>query len=130
MNAKIANQIISNYPQFLNKKEAEAVLHHHTIIELSNRTDAIVHYKERKLYRDRGLLSKDLEVLTMLSQGYDHFQIQVARRILETHGDAIPFQQCDACGEVIPTRALEVPCEACLKEGKTVSIDSRPRRYA
>jgi formylmethanofuran dehydrogenase subunit E len=130
MNAKIASHIIAHYPQFLSKKEAEAVLHHHTIIELSNRRDAVVHYKERKLYRDKGLLSKDLEVLTMLSQGYELFQIQVARRILEAHGDAITVTQCEECGEVFSLPAREVPCVTCRQTGKAISLDSRPRRYA
>jgi formylmethanofuran dehydrogenase subunit E len=130
MNAKIASHIIKSYPQYLNKKEAEAVLHHNTIIELASRKDAAVHYKERKLYRDKGLLSKDLEVLTMLSQGFEYFQIQVARRILERHAESIAFTQCHTCGEVTSAMGLEVPCSECLSEGRTVSIDSRPRRYA
>lgn len=115
MNAKLAKHILENHVHLLTPKEAAAELHHRTIVELSNHNQTEVHYKDRKALRDRGLLSKDLEVLTMLSHGYDHFQRTVAQRILNDHPGVVDVSACEECGEPRSGQAKEVRCDECVK---------------
>ena len=129
MNAKLAKHILENYVHLLSPKEAAAELHHRTILELSNHNQVEVHYKDRKALRDRGLLSKDLEVLTMLSLGYEHFQRTVAERILSEHPGIVDITACSECGEM-HVAGKEVHCEECIKNGTTRLNTLKSVRYA
>jgi hypothetical protein len=113
MNAKLARYILDHYVHLLTPKEAAAVLHHRTILELSGHNQTDVHYKDRKALRERGLLSKDLEVLTMLSQGYERFQLKTAQRILDEHPGLVDVKFCTDCGDPISGKAKDNRCEDC-----------------
>ena len=130
MNAKLAQHILENYIHLLTPKEAAAELHHRTIVELSNHNQTEVHYKDRKALRDRGILSKDLEVLTMLSQGYDHFRRTVAQRILSEHPGVVDLTACSDCGEMNASAGKEVRCEECMSHDPTHVTMLKSVRYA
>jgi hypothetical protein len=130
MNAKLAQHILENYVHLLTPKEAAAELHHRTILELSNHNQTEVHYKDRKSLRDRGILSKDLEVLTMLSQGYDHFRRTVAQRILNEHPGIVDLTACSNCGHLMSTTGNEIRCEDCLSREATNVSMLKSVRYA
>ena len=130
MNAKLAQHILENYVHLLTPKEAAAELHHRTIVELSNHNQTEVHYKDRKALRDRGILSKDLEVLTMLSQGYDHFRQTVAQRILSDHPGIVDLTACSTCGHQLASAGKEIQCEACMSREATHVGMLKSVRYA
>jgi hypothetical protein len=130
MNATLAKYILENYVHLLTPKEAAAELHHKTILELSQHNQTEVHYKDRKAMRDRGLLSKDLEVLTMLSLGYEQFQLDVAVRILNEHPGLVDLTPCAECGDGMLQPAKEVRCEECMKRESTRIGALKSVRYA
>ena len=51
----------------------------------------------------RDLLSRDLEVLRLASEGIDAFMLRTAQRIIDEHGNQIVFNHCPRCGALAKT---------------------------
>ena len=56
-----------------------------------------------KIYREKGWLTSDQSVLDLLKDGYDNFELNVAKRILSQNSDKVYFNNCPKCNNLART---------------------------
>ncbi|NML40336.1 hypothetical protein HHL17_24275 [Chitinophaga sp. G-6-1-13] len=54
-------------------------------------------------YRDLGWITANENVLTLLEDGFDKFEMEVAMRMQYQHGDKITFNRCPQCNGLART---------------------------
>ena len=83
MNEETVQYIITYFSYLLTAKEKLAIKHTRSTLKLdrsgSHKSTLI------RIYREKGWLSEDQEVLDLLKGGYANFELMVAQRILEEH---------------------------------------------
>lgn len=95
-----ATYILNYFPNLLNEKERLARRHAWALQKLN----------KPRLMEDQGpsfkknnWISDDPGILTLLKNGYDHFIINVATRILEENADKVFLNTCPKCGKLART---------------------------
>ena len=109
MDIEKAEYIINNYSKLLSSEEKMALRHTHSVIKLG---DAIDNPAVKYIYYRNGWITKDKSVLALLINGFDNFQIQTAKRILEQNAGKVFFNNCPQCGKLART-PLAKQCRFC-----------------
>jgi hypothetical protein len=99
LNQELANYIITYFGELLTVQEKAALKHQHSLIKLEGDENE----QRTKLYYRQGWLSKDAEVLDLLSAGPDHFLIKCAGRILKERPDKVYLNFCPKCNKLART---------------------------
>lgn len=100
MDIETAKYIITYFSNLLSQEESIAIKHTNScFIKGDDFENPII----KSLYLKHGWLTKDQKVLHLLLNGYDNFQIQTAKRILEQNPDKVFFNNCTKCGKLART---------------------------
>jgi hypothetical protein len=85
--------------KFYTEKENKAAWHQFAMDKSKNGTViAFVNH-----FTERGLLSTDKEVLTLLDKGFQNYKLNVAERIWAQHKDELELNLCPGCGKIART---------------------------
>ena len=100
MDIEKAEYIINYFSNLLSREEQIAIKHTNSCII---RGDDFDNPQIRNFYLKHGWITEDQKVLQLLLNGYDNFQIQTAKRILEQNPDKVFFNNCSNCGNLART---------------------------
>lgn len=100
MDLEKAQYIINYFSELLSIEERSAIRHTNHSIKTE---DSLDNPRVRNIYVKHGWISEDQKVLHLLLNGYDNFQIQIAKRILDQNADKVFFNNCLKCGKLART---------------------------
>lgn len=100
MDIEKAEYIINHFSKLLSSEEQMAIKHTHSVIKLGGEFD---NPTIKNIYHKNGWITKDKSVLQLLMNGFDNFQIQTAKRILEQNPDKVFLNNCPQCGKLART---------------------------
>ena len=109
MDKETAQYIVRFHDALLTMKEQQGIRHHSSTVKLQDREDG------RKAYKKVGWLSDNSGVLQLLKDGYDHFLIETAKRIMSEHPDKVHLNHCPKCGRLARTPKSR-QCRYCLHD--------------
>ncbi|WP_448697853.1 hypothetical protein ACFGVR_13680 [Mucilaginibacter sp. AW1-3] len=95
--AEKANHIINYYSGLLTPNEKRALTQHMTSLKFADDKERL-----EKYYR-MGRLVNTPEVLDLLSEGYNQFVLNCAKRILTETPEKVFFNNCPQCGKLART---------------------------
>jgi hypothetical protein len=98
---EIAKYIINYFHQLLSKEEKMAIRHWGYTYKLEHATHQ--GRKMEEVYRENGLLTSDPDVLDLLKDGYEAFELNVANRVLSDSADSVYFNNCPHCRKLART---------------------------
>lgn len=107
-----AKYIVTYFSKLLTEQERLAIRHTHSMIKLGLDTDPTIKPKALKIYKKAGWLSEDESILNLIKDGYDTFEITVAKRILNRHKESVFLNTCPDCGKLART-PLAKQCRFC-----------------
>ena len=96
-----AKYIVDYFSHLLSDEEKLAVRHTVSKIKLcspASNTAALT-----RIYKERGWLTENQSFLDLLKDGYDNFQMLVAKRILSEHSDQVFLNNCPNCDKLART---------------------------
>ena len=99
LDQETANYILTYFSKLMTPEESTALRHQRSLIKL----EGYENERHTKLYYKQGWLSKDAEVLDLLSAGPDEFIIKCAERILREHHDEVYLNLCPKCNKLART---------------------------
>lgn len=97
MDKETANYIIKYYPKLLNPAEAMAIRHYSSTFKMKGAPN------REAIFLEKGWLTNDPDVLDLLKDGYDTFELRTATRMLSEHADQICINKCPKCGRLART---------------------------
>lgn len=97
--------ILGYFGHFMTKDEALAFRHYSSTYKLkhSQNKDKTRNQTRKKMFYERGWLSKEPNILSLLANGIDEFREKTAMRILKEHEKEIYFNNCPECGSLART---------------------------
>ncbi|MFD2967753.1 hypothetical protein [Sphingobacterium bambusae] len=101
MDNERAKYIIGYFSNLLSSVERMAIKHTTSTYKINNSTSD--NTSLTKVYRERGWLTSDQNVLDLLKDGYDNFELNVANRILNQDSDKVFFNNCPKCNKLART---------------------------
>lgn len=101
MNNETTRYIIAYFSSLLTETEKKAMRHSQSLIKLDD--DISENSSRANFYYKRGWLSKDKEVLDLLKDGYETFELNVAERIMRETPEKVYFNNCPECGQLART---------------------------
>jgi len=96
-----AKYIINYFSNLLTVAERIAIKHTHSKYILENSTSD--NSTLTRVYQEKGWLTSDQTVLDLLKDGYDNFELNVAKRIISQSIDKIFFNNCKKCKKLART---------------------------
>lgn len=96
-----AHYVLKYFPRLLTLDEGMAIKHAMSLQKLSNSNHD--HSTLTKIYQEKGWLSTDQNVLDLLKEGYEQFEVDVANRILAQHPEKVFLNNCPQCGKLART---------------------------
>jgi hypothetical protein len=100
MDKATASYILKFFPRLLLESENKALTHHRYAAKLEGNISGQSLDHRREMYYRRGLMSRDPEVLSLLENGYDSFELKTGERIVKDNNNAIYFNNCPNCGKL------------------------------
>ena len=101
MDNETARYIINYFSNLLSDHEKMAIKHANSQYKLENTSGDQV--KMGKVYLERNWLTTDQSVLSLLNDGYDQFELNVATRILSQNPSKVFFNNCPKCAKLART---------------------------
>lgn len=83
----------------MTEKESRAWRHWSTMFKMGNDPKPA----RIRISLEKGWLTEDPEVLSLLESGYDQFEINTAKRILNENINAVFLNNCPKCGRMTRT---------------------------
>lgn len=99
MDKETAEYIVTYFFSLLPEKEKLAWKHHSSILKLEDNNNP----KTLEIYKRKGWITDDQGVLDLLKLGYDNFEINTAKKIIENHPDKVFFNECPKCKKLART---------------------------
>jgi ribosomal protein L32 len=94
-----ANYIMRYFSSLMTVKESKAWKHWSTMSKMGeNPKPARI-----RLSLERGWLTEDPEIIDLLKDGYDQFELKTAKRILKDNEDLVNLNNCPNCGRLTRT---------------------------
>lgn len=109
MDIEKAEYIINYFSELLTLEERLAIRHTHHSIKVD---DSLDNPRLRNIYLKHGWITEDQKMLHLLINGFDNFQIQTAKRILEQNAGKVFFNNCPQCGKLART-PIAKQCRFC-----------------
>jgi hypothetical protein len=106
MDKELTRYIIVYFSHLMTDKESRALRHLNSKekLDLSNQRSNDLGKEQRiKMYKEKGWLSEDVEVLALLDNGDNEFIDRTAERILNDNKDKIQINNCPNCGQLART---------------------------
>ncbi|MBI3233097.1 MAG: hypothetical protein HYZ42_03500 [Bacteroidetes bacterium] len=101
MNLETARYIIRHFPNLLTGAEKMAIKHTTSLHKIEN--SQYNNPNKIKIYLDQGWLTTDQNILDLLKDGYDSFELNVAYRIISQNPEKIFFNNCPKCDKLART---------------------------
>lgn len=101
MDLETAKYIVENFSGLLTGREQLAI--HHTMSSLKLQHSNANNFNATMIYREKGWINKDQDVLDLIKDGYDAFEIRVASRISMEYGDKVFLNNCPKCNRLART---------------------------
>ena len=98
--------IINYYSHLLTTKEKMVLKHQQSLYKLDNsdgRETQEQNQRRTAMYINRGWLSTDEEVLDLLKEGYESFEIKIATKLLAEYPEKVFLNNCPNCGRLART---------------------------
>ena len=108
MDKDTAQYIVTYYSSLMSEDEKLAWKHHSSILKLENNDNP----KTIEIYKKKGWISEESEVLKLLEKGYDNFELETAKKILERYPEQIFLNKCQMCEKLART-PLAKQCRFC-----------------
>lgn len=99
MDNEKANYIISHFRHLMTTQEKLAWRHYASTLKLSGNDNPTM----TKMYKMKGWLSDDPNVLDLLQNGYDDFEKNTAKRILINNHEEVFLNNCPKCNKLART---------------------------
>ncbi|WP_206075179.1 hypothetical protein [Mangrovimonas spongiae] len=99
MNNETARYIIIHFPNLLTERERIAIRHQNTLSKLADKQDP----RRIEIYKGKGWLTDDPEVLELLKDGYNKFELATAQRIMDESSDQVFLNTCPKCNRLTRT---------------------------
>ena len=96
MDKEIVNYIINLYSRFFTENELKAHRHLNSLIKLDGESENSSRYI---IYKRKGWINSDFEVLELIKNGENKFYLDTANRILLEHKNEIFFNNCPICNK-------------------------------
>ncbi|QIL38363.1 hypothetical protein G7074_03155 [Pedobacter sp. HDW13] len=110
MDQDTAKYIVTYFSKCLTAEERLAIRHTHSLIKLGLDTDPAITPSALNIYKKAGWLTENKSILNLLKDGYDSFEIRVAKRILNQ--EKIFLNNCPDCGKLARTPSAK-QCRFC-----------------
>lgn len=101
MDSEKANYIFTYFSHLLNENEKFAFKHYTSLIKLGEITSE--NENRLRIYKEKGWISSDENILDLLKDGYEAFEINVAKRILKDDYEKVFFNNCPKCEKLART---------------------------
>lgn len=101
MNKETIRYIIVYFSRLMTEIERKVMRHSQSLIKLNY--DISENSSSANLYYKHGWLSKDSEVLDLLNEGYEAFELNLAQRIMREASEKVYFNNCPKCGQLART---------------------------
>ncbi|GAB4056504.1 hypothetical protein [Spirosoma litoris] len=115
MDKETVSYIINYYSHLLNTKEKLVLRHQQSLYKLDNsdgRETEEQNQRRKAMYVSRGWLSTDKDVLDLLKDGYEAFEVKVAAKLLAEFPEKVFLNNCPNCGRLART-PLARQCRFC-----------------
>lgn len=106
----------------MDKETASYIRNYFSSLMTENEMLALKHYmytyktednpRMRKVMIERGWISERSEIKAYLKDGYDEFELNVARRIMRESPEKVFLNNCPKCGKLVRT-PLAKQCRYC-----------------
>lgn len=103
MDQDTAKYIVNYFSNLLTAEERLAIRHTHSIIKLGLDSGQVNNPKTINVYKKAGWLSEDQDILMLLQDGYDSFELTVAERILLQNPEVVFLNKCPNCSKLART---------------------------
>lgn len=104
MDQETAKYIVNYFPKLLTDLERLAIKHSHSIIKLGlDETKINIHHPSVNIYKNAGWISENIEILDLLQNGYDYFEVRVAERIMKESKEKVVLNYCPSCNKLART---------------------------
>ncbi|WP_370089771.1 hypothetical protein [Ekhidna sp.] len=100
MDKETARYIVIHFANLLTENEATARRHLNSIEKLGEANEDDTKWR---LYKEKNWISEDPEVLKLVKNGYDEFELNAAGRIMLEAGNKIYLNKCPNCGKLART---------------------------
>jgi hypothetical protein len=97
MDKETARYIINHFGTWMNIEEKQAWKH--AIYSSKSRNNP----RMQDLMIERGLMSQRKEVIELLKDGYEAFELQVAERMVRDHPEKVVLNYCPICDKLART---------------------------
>jgi hypothetical protein len=91
MNQETANYIITYFSNLLTNIEKLALKHYRHSYKTADDP------KMRRMLTDKGWISTEPEILDLLKNGYEEFELNIARRIMTENPEKVFLNHCSVC---------------------------------
>jgi hypothetical protein len=108
MDQKTANYIITYYSNLMTESDKIAWKHYSSTIKLAGSNNAEL----LDMYKRKGWISEDEEILILLENGYDNFELNTAKKILQNFPEEVFLNNCQKCGKLARTPTAK-QCRFC-----------------
>lgn len=108
MNKETAHYVVTYYFSLMSEEEKLAWKHHSSILKLEDNVNS----KTIEMYKRKGWISEENEILKLLEKGYENFERETAKKIFEKHSNQIFFNNCPKCKKLART-PLAKQCRFC-----------------
>ena len=99
MDKETAQYIVTYFFNLLPYKEKLAWKHYSSILKLEDNENP----KTIEMYKRKGWITDDQEILELLEKGYDNFEMETAKKILEKYPTQIFLNKCPKCNKLART---------------------------
>ncbi|MBB1140635.1 hypothetical protein [Myroides sp. WP-1] len=99
MDKETAHYIVTYFFHLLPYKEKLAWKKYSTILKLESNQNS----KGMRMYKSKGWITDDLEIQTLLEKGYENFELETAKKIVERYPTQIFLNTCPKCGKLTRT---------------------------
>lgn len=107
--------IIKYFSHLLNTNEKMVIKHQQSLYKLDNadgRETEEQNQRRTAIYLNRGWLSTDKNVLNLLKDGYEAFEVKTAIKLLAEFPDKVLLNNCPNCGRLART-PMALQCRFC-----------------
>ena len=99
MDQKTANYIVTYYSSLMSDNEKIAFRHYSSTIKLEGNKNP----KMLDMYKVKGWISDNTEILSLLENGYDNFEVNAAKNILQNFPEEVFLNNCPKCNKLART---------------------------
>jgi hypothetical protein len=103
LDIETAKYIIRYFSHLLTDDEGKAIVHYSTSFKLNYSKNPEKLTSLKAALKEKDWITENPKVLELLENGFGHFELTTASRILENNPDQIKLNKCPICGSLART---------------------------